>query len=64
MTTMDVIKPEWGPPESRIMLLLPAKRPQTMATFTEAKGWSIYGDVLAKFVSTSAADIMARLRTL
>ena len=44
------VKPEWGPPESRIMSKPTGGRPLVMATWTPRTGWQIFEEELKKVV--------------
>ena len=46
----EKIKPEWGPPESRVMSKPPGGRPLVMATWTPRTGWQIFEEELKKVV--------------
>ena len=48
----QILKPEYGPPESRLMYRPAGKRAQILATFTEKVGWKIFVDALQEVVGS------------
>ena len=63
----EEMKPEWGPPESRIIFTRGATKPQCMACWTVAKGWEVYEAALKECVNNidaTSAELIQAVRAL
>ena len=59
------MKPEFGPPETKIVYTPPSTRPQILATFGTSNGWKINSELLHSSLPTATPEkIMEDYATL
>ena len=61
----STVKPEWSPPESKIVIKNPGERSIIMATWEPSKGWKVYEAELQKLVTSreiTSAELIGDVR--